>query len=61
MLLYKILLFTILIKRSYKNNAFKTSAPTWNEKVELTDGLYSVSVTQNYFEYLSTAATKIKQ
>ena len=61
MLLYQILLFTILIKRSYENNTFKTSAPTWNEKFELTDGLYSVSVTQNYFEYLSTAATKIKQ
>ena len=61
MLLYKILLCTILIKRSYKNNKFKTSAPTWNEKFELTDGLYSVSVTQNYFEYLSTAATNIKQ
>ena len=61
MLLYQILLCTILIKRSYENNTFKTSAPTWNEKFELTDGLYSVSVTQNYFEYLSTAATKIKQ
>ena len=61
MLLYQILLCTILIKRSYEKNTFKTSAPTWNEKFELTDGLYSVSVTQNYFEYLSTAATKIKQ
>ena len=26
------------IKRLYKNNKFKISAPTWNEKFELTDG-----------------------
>ena len=26
------------IKRSYNNNKFKTSAPTWNEKFELPDG-----------------------
>ena len=26
------------IKKSYKNNRFKTSAPTSNEKFELTDG-----------------------
>ena len=58
MLLYKILLCTILIKTSYKNNTFKTSAPTWNEKFELTDGLYSVSVTQNYFEYFINSCNK---
>ena len=26
------------IKRSYKNNIFKMSAPTWNEEFELFDG-----------------------
>ena len=31
------------IKKSYKNNKFKTSVPTWNKKFELPDGLYSVS------------------
>ena len=29
-------------KKSYKNNKFKISAPTWNEKFELPDGSYSV-------------------
>ena len=40
------------IKKSYKNNEFKISAPTWNEKFELPDGSYSVSDMQNYFEYI---------
>ena len=31
------------IKKSYKNNKFKISAPTWNEEFELLDGSYSVS------------------
>ena len=31
------------IKKLYKNNKFKISAPTWNEEFELPDGLYSVS------------------
>ena len=38
------------IKKSYKNNKFKISAPTWNEDFELTDGSYSVSDIQDYFE-----------
>ena len=40
------------IKRSYKNNKFKISAPTWNKEFELTDGSYSVSDIQDYFEYI---------
>ena len=40
------------IKKSYKNNKFKISALTWNEKVELPDGSYSVSNFQDYFEYI---------
>ena len=40
------------IKKSYKNNKFKISAPTWNDEFELPDGLYSVSDIQDYFEYI---------
>ena len=40
------------IKSSCNNNKFKISAPTWNDKFELPDGLYSVSDTQDYFEYI---------
>ena len=40
------------IKCSYNNNKFKISAPTWNDKFELPDGLYSVSNIQDYFEYI---------
>ena len=34
------------IKKSYKNNKFKISAPTWNEEFELPDRPYSVSDTK---------------
>ena len=40
------------IKKSYKNNKFKISAPTWNEEFELPDGSCSVSDIQDYFEYI---------
>ena len=40
------------IKKSCKNNKFNISAPTWNDKFELLDGTYSVSDTQDYFEYI---------
>ena len=39
------------IKGSY-NNKFKISAPLWNDEFELTDGSYSVSDIQDYFEYI---------
>ena len=39
------------IKSSYNNNKFKTSAPTWNDEVELPYGSYSISDIQEYFEY----------
>ena len=39
-------------KLSYKNNKFKISAPTWNEKFGLLDGLCSVSNIQDCFEYI---------
>ena len=38
------------IKSSCNNNKFKITAPTWNYKFELPDGLYSVSDIQDYFE-----------
>ena len=31
------------IKSEYKNNKFKTSAPTWNDTFHLPDGSYSTS------------------
>ena len=38
------------IKSSHNSNKFKILPPTWNDKFELTDGLYSVSNIQDYFE-----------
>ena len=35
-----------------KNNKFKISAATWNERFELPDGSYSVSDINDYFEYI---------
>ena len=40
------------IKKWYKNNKLKISAPTWNEVFELPDRSYPVSHFQNYFEYI---------
>ena len=42
------------VKKSYKNNKFKISTPTWNEEFELRDGSYSISDIQEYiyFEYI---------
>ena len=36
-------------KKSYKNNKFKISAPTWNEGLEIPDGSYSISDIQDYY------------
>ena len=38
------------IKKPYKNNKFKISAPTKNEEFELRDGSYFVSDIQDYFK-----------
>ena len=40
------------IKKSVKNNKYKISDPAWNEEFELSDGSYSVSGIQDYFEYI---------
>ena len=40
------------IKAEYNNNKFKMHAPTWNDEFNLPNGSYSVSDTQDYFEYI---------
>ena len=40
------------IKPEYNNNKFEKHAPTWNDEFNLTDGSYSVSDIQHYFEYI---------
>ena len=40
------------IKKLHKNNKFKISSPTLNEKFELPKRLYSVSYVQDYFKYI---------
>ena len=40
------------VKSSHNNNKFKISPPTWSEEFKLSDGSYSVSDTQDYFEYI---------
>ena len=41
------------MKKIYKDNKFKISAPTWNEEFVLPDGSYSISDIQDYFKYVS--------
>ena len=56
MLLYEILISIYYtrntVKKLFKNDKFKISAPTWNDKFYLPDGSYSVSDIQQYFEYI---------
>ena len=40
------------VKSLYNNKKNKISAPTWNDKFELADGLYSVSNIHGCFEYI---------
>ena len=37
---------------SHQENKYKISAPIWTEKLKLSDGSYSVSYIQDYFEYI---------
>ena len=39
-------------KSEYNNNKFKIHAPTWNDECNLSDGSYSISDLQDYFEYI---------
>ena len=45
------------IRNLYKNNKFKISARTLDNKFELPDGSYSVPDIQNYFEYTGLELT----
>ena len=47
------------IKKSYKNNKFKISAPPWNEKFELPDGSYFVSDIKDCCEYVIKKHEKV--
>ena len=40
------------IKSECKNNKFKISAPNWNDTFDLRDCSYSISVIQDYFEFI---------
>ena len=40
------------IRRLYNNSKFNISPITWNDKVELPDGPYSVSDIEDYFDYI---------
>ena len=40
------------MKRASKNNKFQLVGPTWDEEFELSDGLYSVSDAEDYFEHI---------
>ena len=40
------------IEKSYKSDKFKISAPNQNKEFKLSDGTYSVSGIQEYFEYM---------
>ena len=40
------------IRKSYKNNKFEISAPTWNDEFELPDGSYSILYIQDYFKFI---------
>ena len=46
-------------KKSYKNNKFKISPPTWNEEFELPDGSYSVSdIQESETEFFLSISSK---
>ena len=36
----------------YKNNKVKISGPTWNDEFDLSNGSYSISDIQDYFEFI---------
>ena len=41
------------IKKLLKSNKFNVSSPTWNNKFELPERLYSASDISDYFEYIT--------
>ena len=47
------------IKTTYNNNKFKISTPTWSDGFKLPDGSYSISDSQDCFEYILKNMEKI--
>ena len=43
--------YTLKNIKSYNNNKFRISAPTWSDEFELPKGSYSISDIQDYCEY----------
>ena len=41
-----------IYKKSYKNNKFTISVPTWNEEFELPNGSYYIPDIPDYSEYI---------
>ena len=41
------------ITSEYNNNKFKISAPTWHDTFDLSDGSYSISDIQGYFQFIT--------
>ena len=40
------------VKSIYNNNKFKISAPTWNNRFDLSDESYNIPAIQNYIDYI---------
>ena len=40
------------VKSEYNNNEIKISASTWSDAFDLSDGSYSISDIQDYFEFI---------
>ena len=40
------------INSEHNNNKFKSSAPTWNDTFDLSDGSYSIANIQDYFDFI---------
>ena len=47
------------IKKTCKNNKFEISAHTWNDKLALPRGSYSVSDIQDYFNHIIKKHEKV--
>ena len=49
------------LRKSYKQNRFKKSAPTQNDKFKLPDRSYSVSDIQDYMDFNQQEYMEIKE
>ena len=46
-------------KKSYTDNIFKATTPTWNEKFDLLDGSQSLSDIEDCFDYVIKKHRKV--